>query len=76
MGWTNNGQVLVVSTFNGGLFGFMTHVPVLLSAHGGIVAMLTSFKEVSLVNQAQLPEDLPLATLVLECEPSHIALAS
>lgn len=37
--------------------------------------MLTSFKEVSLLNLNQLPSDPPLALVGLECEPSHLALS-
>jgi len=53
----------------------MTHVPLLLNYQAGLVATLTSFKEVSLLNLNQLPSDPPLAVVPLECEPSHLALS-
>ena len=53
LGWSQNGQTLLVSTQNGGLFGFMTNVPLVLSEYQNNVALLTSFKEVSIINLAK-----------------------
>jgi len=69
--WTDDGQLLTVSTISGGVFTYLAKLPMLGDACGTRLAYLTSLLEVTIVNNVE--EDPPL-NLDLTVEPSFIAL--
>ena len=46
--WSEDGQLLAVSTNNGGLHVFLTKLPLLASVHSHKIAYMTSLKEISI----------------------------
>jgi len=50
MEFSNNGQVLLVSTSNGQLLGYSTGVPLVFSEYQQLAAVTTSFNEVQVFN--------------------------
>ena len=50
MEWSSNGQLLVITTANGHVYGYLTSVPALFSCNKNIVANLTSFTELCLID--------------------------
>uniref|UniRef100_A0A8C6ZUB4 WD repeat domain 19 n=1 Tax=Nothoprocta perdicaria TaxID=30464 RepID=A0A8C6ZUB4_NOTPE len=71
MAWTDDGQLLVVSTRRGSLHVFLTKLPVLGDACGTRIAYLTSLLEVTVANHVE--RELPL-TVSVEVEPSFVAI--
>ncbi|OWK54679.1 WD repeat-containing protein 19 [Lonchura striata] len=68
MAWTDDGQLLAVSTRRGSLHVFLTKLPILGDACSTRIAYLTSLLEVTIANH-----ELPV-TVSVEVEPSFVAI--
>ncbi|XP_068448207.1 WD repeat-containing protein 19 [Clinocottus analis] len=71
LNWTDDGQLLAVSTQKGTLHVFLTKLPILGGSFGTRLAYLTSLLEVTVSNQ--LEGETPVAIQV-EVEPTFIAM--
>ncbi|NWY71077.1 WDR19 protein, partial [Erithacus rubecula] len=71
MAWTDDGQLLAVSTRKGSLHVFLTKLPILGDACSTRIAYLTSLLEVTIANHVE--SELPV-TVSVEVEPSFIAI--
>uniref|UniRef100_A0A3Q3ED44 WD repeat-containing protein 19 n=1 Tax=Labrus bergylta TaxID=56723 RepID=A0A3Q3ED44_9LABR len=71
MSWTDDGQLLAVSTQKGTLHVFLTKLPILGGSFGTRLAYLTSLLEVTVSNQVE--GESPVAIQV-EIEPTFIAM--
>ncbi|XP_010776359.1 WD repeat-containing protein 19 [Notothenia coriiceps] len=71
LNWTDDGQLLAVSTQKGTLHVFLTKLPILGSSFGTRLAYLTSLLEVTVSNQVE--GESPV-TIEVEVEPTFIAL--
>ncbi|NXW63068.1 WDR19 protein, partial [Eurystomus gularis] len=71
LAWTDDGQLLAVSTRRGSLHVFLTKLPVLGDACSTRIAYLTSLLEVTIANHV---EREPLVTVSVEVEPSFVAV--
>ena len=65
--------MLVVSTTNGALYGYLTSVPTLTSVWGNFVCVLSSFTEVAVIDCGKTAEGKNLTVVNLENEPAIIA---
>ncbi|EAR82687.2 WD40 repeat protein (macronuclear) [Tetrahymena thermophila SB210] len=74
MQWANNGQLLVVATANGHLYGYLTSIPFLTSTYGSIVSVLSSFTEVSIVDTSRINQIQNVSSINLETEPGFLSL--
>ena len=74
--WANNGQLLVVSTSAGHLYGYLTSVPNLTSVYYNWVCMLTSFTEVTIMDCSKIGEAINVMVVNLESEPAILANGS
>ncbi|XP_043548785.1 WD repeat-containing protein 19 isoform X2 [Chiloscyllium plagiosum] len=71
LSWTDDGQLLAVSTQRGTLHVFLTKLPVLGNTCGTRIAFLTSLLEVTVTNHV---EEEPQITVSVEVEPTFIAV--
>ncbi|XP_066041722.1 WD repeat-containing protein 19 isoform X2 [Chamaea fasciata] len=71
MAWTDDGQLLAVSTRRGSLHVFLTKLPILGDACSTRIAYLTSLLEVTTANHVE--SELPV-TVSVEVEPSFVAI--
>ncbi|XP_041953534.1 WD repeat-containing protein 19 isoform X1 [Alosa pseudoharengus] len=71
LSWTDDGQLLAVSTQRGSLHVFLTRLPILGSSSGTRMAYLTSLLEVTVANPVEM--EGPLAVAV-DVEPNFIAV--
>lgn len=71
LSWTDDGQLLAVSTQKGTLHVFLTKLPILGDSYGTRLAFLTSLLEVTVSNQ--LEGESPVA-IEVEVEPTFIAV--
>ncbi|NXH92488.1 WDR19 protein, partial [Edolisoma coerulescens] len=71
MAWTDDGQLLAVSTRRGSLHVFLTKLPILGDACSTRIAYLTSLLEVTIANHVE--RELPV-TVSVEVEPSFVAI--
>uniref|UniRef100_A0A4W3IDX9 WD repeat domain 19 n=1 Tax=Callorhinchus milii TaxID=7868 RepID=A0A4W3IDX9_CALMI len=71
LSWTDDGQLLAVSTQRGTLQVFLTKLPVLGDTCGTRIAFLTSLLEVTVCNHI---EGEPPITVSVELEPNFIAV--
>lgn len=75
--WTDDGQLLAVSTAKGNLLCYLTKLPMLGDAHGTRIAYLTSLLEVSVVDHMGEKEAINISIDVeptfIACGPYHIA---
>ncbi|CAF94207.1 unnamed protein product, partial [Tetraodon nigroviridis] len=71
LSWTDDGQLLAVSTQKGTLHVFLTKLPILGDSFGTRLAYLTSLLEVTVFNQVE--EENPVV-IEVEVEPTFIAL--
>ncbi|XP_071786835.1 WD repeat-containing protein 19-like isoform X1 [Asterias amurensis] len=71
IGWTDDGQLMAVSSTRGTLYVHLTKLPVLGDAQGTRLAFLTSLLEVTVVNQV---EQEPSLQVNIEVEPTFVAL--
>ncbi|XP_054151663.1 WD repeat-containing protein 19 isoform X2 [Melozone crissalis] len=71
MAWTDDGQLLAVSTRRGSLHVFLTKLPILGDACSTRIAYLTSLLEVTIANHVE--SELPV-TVCVEVEPSFVAI--
>uniref|UniRef100_A0A8C2YFK5 WD repeat-containing protein 19 n=1 Tax=Coturnix japonica TaxID=93934 RepID=A0A8C2YFK5_COTJA len=71
LAWTDDGQLLAVSTRGASLHVFLTKLPVLGDTCSTRIAYLTSLLEVTIVNHVE--NELPV-TVSVEVEPSFIAV--
>jgi WD repeat-containing protein 19 len=68
--WASNGQLLVVATAAGHLYGYLTSVPNLTSVYLDWVCMLTSFTEVTIMDCSKIGEAVNVMVVNLESEPA------
>ncbi|XP_046901307.1 WD repeat-containing protein 19 isoform X3 [Hypomesus transpacificus] len=71
LSWTDDGQLLAVSTQRGTLHVFLTRLPILGASWGTHLAYLTSLLEVTVSNQLEGESPVVIA---VEVEPSFIAV--
>ncbi|NXM77221.1 WDR19 protein, partial [Serilophus lunatus] len=71
LAWTDDGQLLAVSTRRGSLHVFLTKLPILGDACSTRIAYLTSLLEVTIANHVD--RELPF-TVSVEVEPSFVAI--
>ncbi|XP_063074275.1 WD repeat-containing protein 19 isoform X2 [Engraulis encrasicolus] len=71
LSWTDDGQLLAVSTQRGSLHVFLTRLPILGSSSGTRMAYLTSLLEVTVANPVE--GETPVAVAV-DVEPNFIAV--
>ncbi|XP_027542119.1 WD repeat-containing protein 19 [Neopelma chrysocephalum] len=71
LAWTDDGQLLAVSTRRGSLHVFLTKLPILGDACSTRIAYLTSLLEVTVANHVE--RELPV-TVSVEVEPSFVAI--
>ncbi|CAG0890762.1 unnamed protein product [Cyprideis torosa] len=68
--WTDDGQLLALSTNKGNLHIYLSKLPLLADAHAGRVLFLTSLRELSIAPLSQ-PEQV--MTVTLDMEPTFVA---
>ncbi|XP_078116158.1 WD repeat-containing protein 19 [Sander vitreus] len=73
LNWTDDGQLLAVSTQKGTLHVFLTKLPILGGSFGTRLAYLTSLLEVTVSNQVE--GERPV-TIEVEVEPTFIAMGT
>uniref|UniRef100_A0A8D2J6D3 WD repeat-containing protein 19 n=1 Tax=Varanus komodoensis TaxID=61221 RepID=A0A8D2J6D3_VARKO len=71
LSWTDDGQLLAVSTKRGYIHVFLTKLPILGDSYSTRIAYLTSLLEVTVANQIE--NELPI-TVSVEVEPSFVAI--
>ncbi|CAB1425479.1 unnamed protein product [Pleuronectes platessa] len=71
LSWTDDGQLLAISTQKGTLHGFLTMLPILGDSFGTRLAYLTSPLEVTVSNQVE--GETPVA-IEVDIEPTFIAV--
>ncbi|XP_034043414.1 WD repeat-containing protein 19 isoform X2 [Thalassophryne amazonica] len=71
LSWTDDGQLLAVSTQKGTLHVFLTKLPILGGSFGTKLAYLTSLLEVTVTNQVE--KEHPVV-ITVEVEPTFIAV--
>ncbi|XP_038055636.1 WD repeat-containing protein 19-like isoform X2 [Patiria miniata] len=71
VGWTDDGQLMAVSSSRGYLYVYLTKLPVLGDSQGTRLAFLTSLLEVTVVNQVEQEPSIPIN---IEVEPNFVAL--
>ncbi|XP_053281437.1 WD repeat-containing protein 19-like [Pleuronectes platessa] len=71
LSWTDDGQLLAISTQKGTLHGFLTMLPILGDSFGTRLAYLTSSLEVTVSNQVE--GETPVA-IEVDIEPTFIAV--
>uniref|UniRef100_A0A668RFP8 WD repeat domain 19 n=1 Tax=Oreochromis aureus TaxID=47969 RepID=A0A668RFP8_OREAU len=71
LSWTDDSQLLALSTQRGTLHVFLTKLPILGDSYGTRLAYLTSLLEVTVCNQVD--EESPV-TIEVEVEPTFIAV--
>eukprot|EP01006_Ploeotia_vitrea_P030251 TRINITY_DN62715_c0_g1_i1.p1 TRINITY_DN62715_c0_g1~~TRINITY_DN62715_c0_g1_i1.p1 ORF type:complete len:1401 (+),score=199.79 TRINITY_DN62715_c0_g1_i1:64-4266(+) len=69
--WTEDGQILTVSSRNGCVYGFLTRIPVLHDTYHGRVLYLTSLRELC-VKDVVMEEDV--ARIPIDIEPTFVSL--
>lgn len=69
--WTEDGQLLAVSTQSGAIYVYLTKLPVLGCASGTRLSYLTSLKEVTIVDNVMQERPLSVDIIV---EPNFVAL--
>ena len=72
MSWTDEGQILTVSTSNGAFFGFLMVIPSLCSPYDTNVAMLSTLSSVAIKDC--LRNNATINQISLDIEPSFLAL--
>ncbi|XP_040191059.1 WD repeat-containing protein 19 [Rana temporaria] len=73
LSWTDDGQLLAISTQRGSLSVFLTKLPILGDTSGTKIAYLTSLLEVTVCNLVE--GELPI-TVSVEVEPNFVAVGS
>ncbi|KAK9399187.1 WD repeat-containing protein 19 [Crotalus adamanteus] len=71
LSWTDDGQLLAVSTKRGFIHVFLTNLPILGASYGTRIAYLTSLLEVTVAN---FIENEPPIRVSVEVEPNFIAV--
>ena len=73
--WSEDGQLLAVSTNNGAIHVFLTKLPLLASVYSHRIAYMTSLKEISIYDHlSKLKTDS--LNLSIHIEPTFIALSA
>ncbi|XP_039278793.1 WD repeat-containing protein 19 [Nilaparvata lugens] len=73
--YSEDGQLLGVSTGSGHIRVFLTRLPMLAVAHGNTIALLTALTQLTLHQLTfQKGKSLPTVTLEMEVEPSFLAI--
>ncbi len=68
--WTDDGQILTVSSKNGGIYCFLTKIPVLSAASGSTVLYLSSLREMCV---RDVDSNTDVARIPIEIEPNFVA---
>ena len=68
--WTEDGQILTVSSKNGGIYCFLTKIPVLSAASGSSVLFLSSLREMSV---RDIDSNADIAKIPIDIEPNFVA---
>lgn len=71
--WTNDGQILTVSSRNGTVYTFLTRIPVLSASYGSYIIFLSSLRELSI---RDVVTDTEVAKVEVEIEPAFAALSN
>eukprot|EP00112_Aurelia_sp_Birch-Aquarium-sp1_P003286 Seg1365.4 transcript_id=Seg1365.4/GoldUCD/mRNA.D3Y31 product="WD repeat-containing protein 19" protein_id=Seg1365.4/GoldUCD/D3Y31 len=71
MEWTEDGQLLAVSTEKGAIHVYLTKLPILGDAFGTKIAYLTSLREVTVVDEVNQERQMKVPTHI---EPSFMAI--
>ncbi|XP_034967788.2 WD repeat-containing protein 19 isoform X1 [Zootoca vivipara] len=71
LSWTDDGQLLAVSTKKGTIHVFLTKLPILGDSYSTRIAYLTSLLEVTVANHIE--SELPI-TVSVEVEPNFVAI--
>ena len=76
--WSEDGQLLAVSTTNGAIHVFLTKLPLLASVFSHRIAYMTSLKEISIYDHLSKIKNLKSDSLnlAIHIEPTFIALSS
>eukprot|EP00912_Choanoflagellata_sp_UC4_P001161 UC4_evm1s724 len=69
--WTDDGQLLSISTLTGEIYTYLTKLPVIGSAHGTRLAHLTSLQEITISNKINGENPVKLQ---VDLEPSFVAV--
>jgi len=70
--WTDDGQILTVSSKNGSVYNFLTRIPVLSAASGTSVVYLSSLREMTV---RDIVAEADVASVELDIEPAFVALS-
>ncbi|CAD8171970.1 unnamed protein product [Paramecium pentaurelia] len=74
MTWSQNGQILVVSTEKGSIIGYQTSIPTLTASYASMIALQQSFTEFSIYStQEQTLNEI--SQVNLENEPNQISMS-
>lgn len=71
--WSEDGQLLALSTTNGAVHVYLTKLPLLASVLGHRIAYMTSLNEIALYDHSIKSKSEPL-NLAIHIEPTYIAL--
>lgn len=71
LGWTDDGQLLAVTSARGTLYVYLSKLPALGASHGTRIAYLTSLLEVTILDP--IHHERPL-TVAIEVEPSFLGV--
>jgi WD repeat-containing protein 19 len=72
LSWTNDGQIMLVTTSMGQVFGFLTIIPSLYDSSGGYASLLSSLSEVSIIDCCN--KNSIMTKFNLDIEPSSLKL--
>ena len=76
MAWTNDGQILTVSTTGGYVFNYLTSIPQLSAAHGSHLLYLSSLRSLSLFDASSAADpDSHVQSWDVAVEPTFLALS-
>eukprot|EP00794_Sanderia_malayensis_P019431 gene19431-21353_t len=71
MGWTEDGQLLAVSTEKGAIHVYLTKLPILGDAYNTKIAYLTSLREVTVIDEVNQERQMKVPTQI---EPTFMAV--
>ena len=71
--WSEDGQILLVATKNGNVYGFLTRIPMLSTSNGTLVMYLSSLRELQV---RDVVSDTEVARVQVDMEPAFVGLGS